>query len=46
MEDIWIIQPVIVSVGELICYWVLIIALAMVAAMGWALYVGTKKKSK
>ena len=43
MGDTWIAQSVTVPVGELFCYWVLIIALAMVAVMGWVLYVGEKR---
>jgi hypothetical protein len=37
-------QEVTVIVGELVCYWVLIMALGLLAAVGWIGYAYANKK--
>ena len=40
----WIVQLVTVPVGEMICYWVMLIALGMIASIGWSAYFRLKKR--
>ncbi len=44
MNDIWILQPVTVPVGELICYWILLVTLGIISGLGWSAYVRLKKR--
>jgi hypothetical protein len=43
-NEIWINTLVTVPVVELVCYWVSIITLAIIAGIGWAFFVTEKNK--
>ncbi len=44
MNEIWISTLVTVPVGELVCYWVLLVTLGMIAGLGWSGYMRLKKR--
>ena len=42
--NIWIAELVTVPVGELVCYWVMLITLGIIAGLGWSGYIRLKKR--
>jgi hypothetical protein len=42
--NIWITELVTVPVGELVCYWVLLVTLGIIASLGWSNFVRLKKR--
>jgi hypothetical protein len=44
MTEIWILKTVTLPFGELLCYFILMFTFAILAGLGWSLYIVEKRK--